>query len=57
MSSFSRWTIAADAYLGLTATDAARPYTAGLVEAGEYLGDTAVRDKQLSGDVTGSNSQ
>jgi hypothetical protein len=44
-----------DAYLGLAAADAARPDAAGLVEPGEYLGDAAVADQQLPGDVARSD--
>lgn len=43
--------------LGLGAADAARSDRACLVEPSEYLGDAAVTDQQLSGDVTGTHAQ
>lgn len=44
-------------HLGLGAADRARPNRASLIEPGEDFADASVGDEQLSGDVTGSNSQ
>lgn len=44
-------------YLGLAPSDGPRPYGPCFVEAGEDLGDAAVGDEQLTGNVAGTDAQ